>query len=557
MKVNHETLRQIQWWANLLDGVCGADIDGQAVDGKGWYKMSVWNSLARIGLAFFLGLIPGVGLLICATTSYFKIYRPLRDRFMFDDSDRVTLQRYARQCFVTDLLIGILFPVAPFLRLAFCANLRMVDSARIRVVRHDEKCAKAFFESCLGSTAAAVEENATLMATGSSGLLQQGLTYRMTTKTIKKKPQETLQRLVIPAPPFPAKSIMPRAVTVMNLITYPSLSPIPELPEAVEAEVAIEAPPILIPGQEQQQQQPAAATEWQCLVGIDNEAMVEYSAATVIDAPRTDEVYAGPLLPLGTQPRRSRITEAVYQTYGMTSSTAEYCFTPPEAHDVEDVAEDEGKGIKDGSPSTSPKEKPLTTYTLPLPWPIPKCKQHHIPPQYYYPKQGHLSDDYWRLSCPLLTGLGAISGSGATTRSGSRQGGSDSSSPNSSADSSLRNSADLKAKALARGCVSMSSALPVMRWRNRDVEYGGPLVGGGFVMDENDFETDEDEDIDKEEGEELEDSDSDEMYEYGDYEDDEEDDEEGETQTQWPNLSSSGDSGFGHGGFSDSNSSSG
>lgn len=55
MKVNHETLRRIQWWANLLDGVCDADIDGQAVDGKGWYKMSVWNSLARIGLAFFLG----------------------------------------------------------------------------------------------------------------------------------------------------------------------------------------------------------------------------------------------------------------------------------------------------------------------------------------------------------------------------------------------------------------------------------------------------------------------------------------------------------------------
>lgn len=55
MKVNHETLRRIQWWANLLDGVCDADADGQAVDSKSWHKMNVSNFLTRIGLAFFLG----------------------------------------------------------------------------------------------------------------------------------------------------------------------------------------------------------------------------------------------------------------------------------------------------------------------------------------------------------------------------------------------------------------------------------------------------------------------------------------------------------------------
>ena len=55
MKVNHETLRRIQWWANLLDGVCDSDVDGQAVDGKGWHKANVWSFLTRIGLAFFLG----------------------------------------------------------------------------------------------------------------------------------------------------------------------------------------------------------------------------------------------------------------------------------------------------------------------------------------------------------------------------------------------------------------------------------------------------------------------------------------------------------------------
>lgn len=463
------------------------------------------------------------------------------DRFMFDDSDRVTLQRYARQCFASDLSIGLLLPVAPFLRLVFCGNLRMVDSARIRVVRHDERCAKAFSEAYLRSAAATVEVKAPLTVTGSSGLLKQELAHRMTTKTVKKKPQEALQRLVIPTPPLPAKPIIPRAEIVMNFSTYPALSPIPELPEAAEAEEATEATPIPIPGQPQQ---PAVATGWHYLVGSDDEAMDEHFAATATDAPGAGEVYSVPPPPLGAQIRRNRATEAVYRPYDMTSSTAEYNFTPPEARDVEGVAEDEDGDVQDGSPPTSSKEKALTTCPLSLPWPIPKCKQHHIPPQYYYPKQRHLPDDYWRLSCPLLTGFGAISGSGASTRSGSRQGGSDRSSPISSADSSIGNLADLKAIALTRGCVSMSSALPVMRWRNREVEYGGSLAGdGGFLTDEDGFETDEDEDMEEEKEEEeeeetLENSASDEMmYEYGVFEVDDEDEEVG-MQTQGSDLSS-------------------
>ncbi|KAF9539323.1 hypothetical protein EC957_005545 [Mortierella hygrophila] len=553
MNANHETLRRIQWWASLLDGVWDADVDGQAVDGKGWHKMSFWSFLSRIGLAFFLGLIPGVGFLICAVLSYFKVYRPLRDRFMFDDTDRVTLQRYSRQCFVIDLLIGLLFPVAPFLRLVFCGNLRMANSAWIRVVRHDEKCGKAFSESCLGLAAAAAEVNVILTATGSSGLLKQELTHRMTAKTIKKKPQEALQRLIIPAPPLPAKPIIPRAVTVMHFTTYPSLSPISELPEAAEAAVAKAVTPVPIPAQQQQQQPAAAVAGWHYLVGSGDEAMDEHFATRVIDAPGADEMYSVLLPHLGAQVRRNRAAEAVYRPYEITSS-AEYCFTPLVAHDVEGVAEDEEEDVDDGSPPASPKEKPLTTCTLRLPWPIPKCKQHHIPPQYYYPKQGHLSDDYWRLSCPLLTGLEAISGSGATTRSGSRQGGSNSSDPNSSEDSSLGNPVDLKTMALARGCVSMSSALPVMRWRNRDVEYRGSLVGGGgFLTGENDFETDEDEDMEEDEEEELENSDSDadeKMDKCGDYEGD--DEEEEGLQMRGSDLLSAGNCEFGRGGSSES-----
>ncbi|KAF8943558.1 hypothetical protein BGZ47_005298 [Haplosporangium gracile] len=548
MKVNHETLRQIQWWATLLDGVCDTDADADAdgnIDDKGWRKIGLRGFLKRIGLAFFLGLIPGAGFIICAALSYFKVYRPLMDHFMIDDADRVTLQRYAYQCLITDLLIGLLlFPMAPFLRLFFCGNLWMVESARIRVMRHDEKCAKAFSESCLGSgtTAAAADVNATVTANDSSGFLKQELTRRMTVKKTKKRPEEVLQ---IP-PPLPAKPIILRTARVMDFVTCPSLSPIPELPEAAEAEVG----PFPIPGK-QQQQQSTAATGWHYLVGSDDKALGEYFATTVVGASVADGVCSVPLLPVGSQPRRNGATETMYRPYQMASTT-EYSFTPPEAHDVEDVAED--KDVKDGSChsgslSAPLKEKPLTTSTLPLPWPIPKRKQHHIPPQYYYPKQRHLNDDYWRLSCPLLTGLGAISGSGATsgttTRSGSRQGGlSDSSSPDSSAGSSLGNRTDLKTMALARGCVSMSSALPVMRWRSRDVEYGGTFVGGSeSLMEYGYFETDE-----EMEEEELRGSDE-EMYEY---EDDEDDDDEEGIHTQESDLSSAGDSGFGHGESSES-----
>ncbi|KAF9151453.1 hypothetical protein BG015_006669 [Linnemannia schmuckeri] len=497
MKVNHEILRQIQWWASLLDGVRDTDADGN-IDGKGWSKHDPWSFLKCIGLAFFLvGLIPGAGFLISATLSYFKVYRPLMDKFMIDGADRVTLQRYAHQCLTTDLLIGLLlFPMAPFLRLFFCGNLRMVESARIRVMRHDEKCAKAFSKSCLGSAAmaaAAADANATVTANGSGGSLKQELTRRMATETTKKRSQEALQKLVIP-PPLLAKPIIPRAVRVINFVTFPSLSPIPELPEAAEAEMG----PFPNSGK-QQQQQPAAATGWHYLVDSNDEALDEYFATTVVGASGADEVYSVPLPAMGAQSRRNRATEVVYRPYQM-DITAEYVFTPPEVHDVEDVAEDED--VKDGSCHSgshpaSPKEKPLTAPALPRPWPIPKKKQRHMPPQYYHPKQGHLNDDYWRLSCPLLTGLEAISGSGTTsgttTRSGSQQGGLfDSSSPDSSANSSLRSLTDLKAMALTRGCVSMSSALPVMRWRSRCVEYGGSFVGGsGSLMEYGDFETDE------------------------------------------------------------------
>jgi hypothetical protein len=497
-------------------------------------------------------MIPGFGFLICAVMSYFKVYRPLVTRFKFDDAaDRITLQRYACQCVLTDLFLGffglLVFPIAPFLQLFFCSNLRMVDSARIRVVRHGEKCSKAFSESRLGSSS--VDMTVNVKTRGNGSLKQRRMTMG------NKGPQEPLKRLVMPSP-LPAVSVVPRAVTVMNYVTSPTLSPILELPEGEATEVA-EAALIQIHGQlqqqqqQQQQQQSTAATGWHYLVGGGDEV-----------AAAADEYFAtaaGSVLlpPLGAQTRRNRATEAgMYRSQEMMSSAAGYFFTPPEASiedpSVEDEEEDglhqPGTGLHQISPkgSTPPPPPPPPLFTLPLPWPVPKCKQHHIPPEYYYPKKGQLKDDYWRLSCPLLTGLEAISGSGATssktnTRSGSRQeGGGESDSSFSSSKSSVVGNRDLKAMALARGCVSMSSALPVMRWLNRDVEYGGSLAAPavyGYGM-----ETDED---GEDEDDEMQDHSNDEMYENEyEYEYDEDEEEEDGLATQEEDLSSE-DSGFG------------
>lgn len=483
-------------------------------------------------------MFPGFGFLICALMSYFKVYRPMMTRLMFDDAnDRSTLQCYARQCLLTDLLLGFLgflvVPIAPFLRLFFCSNLRMVDSARIRVLRHDDKCSKAFSEPYHSSSA--VDVTVDVKASSGGSLKQRRMTMG------KKGPQEALKRLVIPSP-LPAVSIVPQAVAVIHVASSSILSPILELPEAEATEVT-ELAPIQIHGQLQQQQQPAATTGLHYLAGSGDEAAVEEYFATV-----TGSV---PLPPLGFQPRRNRPTEAgMYRPHEMTSSVSGYFFTPPEAS-IDDPSEDEEEdgSYQSGSrlPQKSPKGSipPLlpSPFTIPPSWPIPKCKQHHIPPEYYYPKRGQLNDDYWRLSCPLLTGLEAISGSsaassGMTTRFGLREveGGGGSNSSISSANSGVVGNRDLKAMAVARGCMSLSSVLPVMKWRNRDVEYGGSLAasvdyGNGIEADGGYEDEDEDED---------------------DKEDDDDDDEEEGLATQEEVLSSGEDSGFGHGGSSES-----
>ncbi|KAG0297984.1 hypothetical protein BGZ96_003631 [Linnemannia gamsii] len=522
MKVNYETLQHVQGWATLLDGMRDADADADAdvnadadaSDGKDlrlslWGWMKIWRALKRSGLAFFL------------------VYRPLMTRLVFADAtDRGTLQRYARQCLLTDLLLGFLgllvVPIAPLLRLFFCSNLRMVDSARVRVLRHGEKCSKAFSESCLSSSA--VDVAVDVKASGSGTLKQRRMMMG------KRNLQEELKRLVIPSP-LPAVPIIPRAVAVRNFVTSSTLSPVPELPEAEATEVT-ELAPIQIPEQ-LQQQQPATATGWLYQANSDDEAAVEEYFATVAGSV--------PLPPLGVQPRRNRSTEAgMYRPHEMTSSAVGYFFTPPEAS-IENPSDDDEEDDSYQSGSRLPKKSPMGSTPPPPPiilpplWPIPKCKQHHIPPEYYYPKQRQLSDDYWRLSCPLLTDLEAISGSSTasnwtTIRFGSREGGGGEgigyNGSISSANSGVGKNRDLKAMALARGCMSMPSALPVMNWRNRDVEYGGLLVAsavyGGGIETEKDSEDEEDEE-----------------------------DEEG-LATQEEVLSSGEDSGFGRGGSSES-----
>ncbi|KAF9092468.1 hypothetical protein BGX23_004260 [Mortierella sp. AD031] len=432
MKVNHETLRQIQKWAVLLDGTrCYEWHDtGRRGGGGGWFQ----GVLESIGLAFFLGLIPGVGCLICTVLSYIKVYRPI-SRFMFDETDLKSLQRFAFQCMIIDFLIGLVYPISPFLRLFYCGNLRMSQGAQRLVLRHAEQSSKAFATSYCTTSAIA----ATMAGSTTSSLLNPNLIRRTRNPQGVSQTQTLNQRSPSPSPLIPALS---------------SASP----------------DPILILGQ--QQQQAEAPVHWYALLGDDKyyahdietiiEAYIPTTTTTTVPSQQETvrQVMVDPAMmpgqrlsvigtvlppPVGAQPRRHRGSESLYQEPTIVAS-----IIPVEnMEENENERENGEEGQLDSSPSSSlvqvsPSSSSLTTLSMPIqiPIPIPPFAQHRsVRPQYYYPHQGRLSDSYWRQSCPLHVGVGVgaiVTGFGASV-------------------------SILRGQALARGCVSMS-ALPVARW---------------------------------------------------------------------------------------------
>ncbi|KAF9126166.1 hypothetical protein BGW39_006827 [Mortierella sp. 14UC] len=492
MKVNHDALRQIRQWAIFLDGVRvttrhGAESTVAATAANGTtattndaggqssffslMMMWVWDLFECIGLAFFLGLIPGAGCLICAVLSYVKVYRPMR-RFLFDHGDRLSLEKHVRECLFTDLLIGMLFPLGLFLRLYFCSNLRMLEAAERRVERHDEQCAQAFSESYVASFSTAVD-TATIIVTATVG----GSSSLMSNLT--RNPSGGLTRRVRRASTSDTgASSMPSAVSTQNTqaitptagVVSPT-SPVPDLQEAAT---------VLTP------------TSGETTTAAHISTTVVRVQGPVVDPipgqdPQAVALGVTPLPHPGTHPRRNLASEAVYESYAFPSSAGACALATARSENV--VTHPEEQEEEHGSTALTTAHSPIlvqaSTVSFPAPIPFLTPRQHHIPPRYYYPQQGRLDDSYWRQSLPQLTGLRAVTESGAATSRRTLCSGS----------SGIYGGSN---NALAGGCLSMP-VLPVLRWRNRDVMYEGSLGSSGSEGIETDESDDQEDDDDNEE----------------------------------------------------------
>ncbi|KAF9433968.1 hypothetical protein BGZ76_008747 [Entomortierella beljakovae] len=170
MRVNGEILQKTQDWADFLDGCrkcrfeleCGyrrSDIQANKDANKPslirkWYNScfcqgsrdldngdaegcDAFRWIRKLGFAFFI-----VGFITCFLLSYYKVYRPL-SRLNIQVYQRKELKDSMFRFLWADVIIGLLYPIAPFVRIRFCSNRRMVFQARYRVIDHADKCTQA------------------------------------------------------------------------------------------------------------------------------------------------------------------------------------------------------------------------------------------------------------------------------------------------------------------------------------------------------------------------------------------------------------------------------
>ncbi|KAG0377146.1 hypothetical protein BGX24_006648 [Mortierella sp. AD032] len=173
-------------------------------------------------------------------------------RFIFEQADRTALRRYARECLVSDLLIGLTYPFGPFVQLCFSSNLRMFEAAERRVERHAEQCAKAFAYSYLTpSITATPSASATAVAEASYPL----------TRNVIRNLSATLTRRIIrasegPSIPLAVPSQTAQATTLSTAAAAGIVSPASPVPGLQATANIPDSTPIQIPGQQEQQQQP-------------------------------------------------------------------------------------------------------------------------------------------------------------------------------------------------------------------------------------------------------------------------------------------------------------
>ncbi|KAF9923559.1 hypothetical protein FBU30_006408 [Linnemannia zychae] len=254
MRINHETLCRIREWAIFMDGsrYCFHEFSNYTntfeyhEDRASWIYSKIRKTMKSVGLAFFLG-----------------------NDFKLDHADHIALRRYARQCFCIDILIGLMFPIAPFIRLRYCSNLMMLEAAKRCVERHDMQSSKAFADCAITSSTVSLpmSKNGQLARHDcmqrNKSLREIGTDYstlRMTPTTLKGNPAKNSD---------------------INFASAPSL--------LVDS--------VLTPGQQQKMK---SSGGWYYLLGDDS----NNNNNNIIQIP-----------PPGAHPRRHRGSEIVYQPY--------------------------------------------------------------------------------------------------------------------------------------------------------------------------------------------------------------------------------------------------
>ncbi|KAG9325559.1 hypothetical protein KVV02_004861 [Mortierella alpina] len=140
VRINHELLQDAIEWAMLLDGSRGASDDNSS---KRPFEYGVESLAKKLGLSFFIDLIPGGHLLVCVPLSYFKVYRPLM-RLNIPEARRKALRTTMRKSMAIDCAMGVFYLFGSVPRHFFGSNHRMTQEGRRWVFEHADLCNQGF-----------------------------------------------------------------------------------------------------------------------------------------------------------------------------------------------------------------------------------------------------------------------------------------------------------------------------------------------------------------------------------------------------------------------------
>ncbi|KAG0346313.1 hypothetical protein BG004_001931, partial [Podila humilis] len=137
--VNAELYYHAYEWARYLDGNrrlpnsnVGPSDRVPHYRRQWWYRHlfdeGLYGAFERVGLSFFIGFVPLIGSIICLLLSYVFVYRRI-SKYQLPPTQLWSLKVAMWKLLLCDFLIGLIFPIAPFLRSCFHANLRIIHFA--------------------------------------------------------------------------------------------------------------------------------------------------------------------------------------------------------------------------------------------------------------------------------------------------------------------------------------------------------------------------------------------------------------------------------------------